>query len=144
MFSFFVLGFTEIIPTEDVSVFTPHELLLLLNGKSVVVTAEMQVACRYTGGYDKDSETIQLFWVTFDLLTQEQRRAVLKFATGASRVPLDGFDPTFTLTRSEFDRHALPTSHTCFNQLVLPPYTDPMVLKEKLLLSCSVEGFQLT
>lgn len=37
---------------------------------------------------------------------------------GTSRVPLDGFDPAFTLSQSEHLVDALPTAHTCFNHLV--------------------------
>jgi E3 ubiquitin-protein ligase HUWE1 len=137
-------GFSEVIPLDEVSVFDPNELLLLLNGKSVVVTAEIQIACRYTGGYDKESESIVLFWETFESMSQDERRAILKFATGASRVPLDGFDPEFTITKSEFDANALPSAHTCFNQLVLPPYKNAKNLKEKLLIAVQTVGFQLT
>ena len=34
-----------------------------------------------------------------------------------AQIPLDGFDPPFTITKSEHDDNALPSSHTCFNQV---------------------------
>jgi E3 ubiquitin-protein ligase HUWE1 len=39
----------------------------------------------------------------------------------------------------------LPEAHVCFNQLVLPPYASPEILREKLLLAVREgrEGFQL-
>jgi len=138
-------GFAEIIPEDHVMVFEPRELLLLLNGKSTVVVEEMRMAARYTGGYDATSTSVTLFWEAFQIMTQNERRMLLKFATGASRVPLDGFDPTFTITKSEFDKDALPTAHTCFNQLVLPPYQDVETLKKKVMMAVeNTEGFQLT
>ena len=138
-------GFSEIIPEDHVMVFQPKELLLLLNGKSIVLAEEMRLASRYTGGYEADSSSIVLFWQAFETMTQAERRMILKFATGASRVPLDGFDPTFTITKSEYNKDALPTSHTCFNQLVLPPYENIEMLKEKVLMAVeNTEGFQMT
>jgi len=138
-------GFSEIIPEDHVTVFEPKELLLLLNGKSTVVTEEMRMSSRYTGGYEESSHTVLLFWEAFESMTQDNRRQILKFATGASRVPLDGFDPMFTITRSEFDKDALPTAHTCFNQLVLPPYDAIELLIEKIMLAVeNTDGFQLT
>lgn len=38
----------------------------------------------------------------------------------------------------------LPMSHTCFNQLVLPPYKSKKILKQKLITAISnAEGFGL-
>ena len=64
-------------------------------------------------------------------------------------MPLDGFDPPFTLTRKEDVAQEdvdgmLPTSHSCFNQLVLPEYSSVKVLKEKLLYAAAhCSGFHL-
>ena len=89
-------------------------------------------------------------------------------------MPLDGFDPPFLLTRAgggnvrhpdyvepdgggdgggggglhgghAVDPDTLPTSHTCFNQLVLPSYASDAVLREKLLFAVeNAEGFHLS
>ena len=85
-------------------------------------------------------------------------------------MPLDGFDPPFLLTRAGggnvrhpdyvepeeggagggtghyIDPDTLPTSHTCFNQLVLPDcYASDAVLREKLLFACAhAGGFHLS
>jgi hypothetical protein len=41
-------------------------------------------------------------------------------------------------------RNSLPTSHTCFNQLLLPEYKTKQKLKERLALAISnAEGFGL-
>jgi len=49
------------------------------------------------------------------------RGDLLRFVTGSSRTPLDGFDPPFCVVGGgSLSRGALPRAHTCFNQLVLP------------------------
>ena len=74
------------------------------------------------------------------------RAQVLKFATGCPRIPLDGFNPPFTIVKSTYAIGSLPTSHTCFNQLVLPVYLDKSKLEEKLMFAIrhSQDGFQMT
>ena len=58
---------------------------------------------------------------------------------------LDGFDPAFTITKASTTKTALPSAHTCFNQLVLPEYGAQAVLQERL--HVAVEeggGFHMT
>ena len=138
-------GFAELIPNSHVSVFTPEELLLLLNGKSKIELGEMIASTRYTGGYEEHSMPVKLFWEVFTKMSQEERQNMLKFATGATRVPLDGFDPQFTITRGSSGTESLPSAHTCFNQLVLPPYMDASVLAKKLRTAVTeTASFELT
>lgn len=74
---------------------------------------------------------------------------LLRFATGSNRVPVEGFEPAFTITKAgggEGGTEALPHSHTCFNQLVLPDYGSKDLLRKKLdmaVASCK-SGFHLT
>ena len=139
-------GFYEIVPIHEIADFTPDELSLLLNGKHDIDVNEMASQSKYTGGYDKNSTTIQFFWVAVKSFSKEERGKLLQFATGTSRAPLDGFDPAFTVTRAEgVDENALPTAHTCFNQLVLPEYKSVETLMAKLRYAFdSSEGFMLT
>ena len=89
--------------------------------------------------------TIQLFWQVLQEMPPQARAAAIRFATGSPKVPLDGFDPPFTITLSEHSAEALPSSHTCFNQLVLPPYTSAQVMQDKLAYAISnAEGFGMT
>ena len=74
---------------------------------------------------------------------------MLRFATGAGRMPLDGFSPPFQLTMSSDDdpddELALPHAHTCFNQLVLPRYRTRTQLKDRLMFAvANTEGFHLS
>ena len=127
-------GFYEIVPLNEIISFTPTELSLLLNGKKDINVDEMANQTKYTGGYSKSSVAVQFFWVAMKSFTKEERGQLLQFATGTNKAPLDGFDPAFTITLAEgvdID-NALPTAHTCFNQLVLPEYASVEVLMAKL------------
>ena len=125
-------GFHEVIPREQMKIFSAEELESLMCGKQRINVDEMRVCSQYTGGYEDTSAPVELFWKVFAKLDDAERREVIRFATGSSRVPLDGFNPLFTITKSELGGDALPTAHTCFNQLVLPAYLSAARLKEKL------------
>ena len=149
-------GFYSIIKRECIRVFTPPELSLLFGGKMSVKVVELRTCTQYTGGYEVDadlsaspgSEVINMLWEVLEGWTDVVRRKFLKFVTGTPRVPLDGYDPCFTVTRAGDDVgvDALPTAHTCFNQLVLPAYANKHILEEKLMFAVSNagDGFMMT
>lgn len=64
------------------------------------------------------------------------RTAFLQFVTGTSRVPSEGFKALqgynghqkFNIHKY-YDVKHLPRSHTCFNQLDLPPYESKEILR---------------
>eukprot|EP00949_MAST-11_sp_MAST-11-sp1_P005209 g5209.t1 len=120
----FCKGFGSVIPLELLQEFSPKELRLLMNGRDDIDADLLTMCTAYQGGgFNADSELSKLFWRFFRSLDQTNRMVFLRFCTGCPRVPLDGFDPQFTLVISnELDQASLPRSHTCFNQLVLPPY----------------------
>lgn len=69
----------------------------------------------------------------------EQKSRLLQFATGTSRIPVNGFKDLqgsdgprrFTIEKSG-EESQLPKSHTCFNRLDLPPYKSYDALTQKL------------
>lgn len=69
----------------------------------------------------------------------EQKSRLLQFATGTSRIPVNGFKDLqgsdgprrFTIEKTT-DEDALPKSHTCFNRLDLPPYKTYEQLNAKM------------
>jgi len=79
----------------------------------------------------------------FDWLRQqsvEARGRVLAFCTGSSRLPAGGWDSLkdpqgapipFRITIVG-EKTALPSAHTCFNTLVLPPVESPEELAAKM------------
>lgn len=75
----------------------------------------------------------------------EQKKRFLFFATGSDRAPLGGLgNMTFVIMKNGQDNDQLPSAHTCFNHLLLPPYKSRDKLKKKLLIAISnSEGFGL-
>lgn len=104
---------------------------------------------RHTG-YTAESKQVQWFWTVVRVLSTEERALLLKFCTGSSRLPVDGFGglhPAFLIHKTGYDeRRPLPTSATCFNMLKLPDYPDSATLEKSLLLAIrfGAEGFAFT
>lgn len=149
-------GFRELIPLELLAVFDERELELLIGGMSEIDTYASQhivtkkgidlSGCRddwiaYTDyrGYDKSDQVIEWFWQCIRSWPTERKARLLQFATGTSRVPVNGFKDLqgsdgprrFTIDKSG-DPSQLPRSHTCFNRIELPPYEDYESLEKKL------------
>lgn len=85
---------------------------------------------------------IQWFWKCVRSWPPERKSRLLQFATGTSRIPVNGFKDLqgsdgprrFTIEKSG-DPSQLPKSHTCFNRIDLPPYKDYASLEHKLTLA---------
>jgi ubiquitin-protein ligase E3 A len=78
-------------------------------------------------------------------LSSEDQHNLLAFATGSDRVPVGGVSTMeFVLQRASDDSDQLPTSHTCFNVLLIPEYSSKDKLREKLRLAIThSSGFGL-
>lgn len=87
-------------------------------------------------------EVVQWFWKCVRSWPPERKSRLLQFATGTSRIPVNGFKDLqgsdgprrFTIEKSG-DPSQLPKSHTCFNRIDLPPYKDYATLEQKLTLA---------
>jgi hypothetical protein len=62
-----------------------------------------------------------------------------------NRIPLDGFDPPFNITKSSDESPTcLPVSHTCFNMFVVPDYHSYQQFREKVLFAImNTDSFEL-
>lgn len=154
----FLKGFHEIIPLtvlQQVEI-NRDELFLILNGKREVDVEEIRAYCIYqplhsddisADAFNESHDTVIWLWRALREMTDSQRRGVLLFFTGSSRVPLDGYDPPINITEGNPDdlpKNSLPRAHTCFNQLVLPEYSTYEDLKDKLLFAVeNTDGFLL-
>jgi len=93
-------------------------------------------------GYEVNDEVIQWFWKCVRSWPPERKSRLLQFATGTSRIPVNGFKDLqgsdgprrFTIEKAG-DPNQLPKSHTCFNRIDLPPYKDYASLEHKLTLA---------
>ena len=133
---------------EDLSLdllFRPEELKLLVVGSPELDFDALESNTEYEGGYDGDSAVIKHFWKWIKNADRESQLKFLKFTAGSSMSPIGGLGNLgFKIQRAGPDSPQLPTSHTCFNTLLLPEYDSYEKLEERLtraILEC--EGFGL-
>uniref|UniRef100_A0A8C4UZL9 Ubiquitin-protein ligase E3A n=1 Tax=Falco tinnunculus TaxID=100819 RepID=A0A8C4UZL9_FALTI len=113
------------------------------NGDKIPITNEnrknldfqaLEETTEYDGGYTRDSVIIREFWEIVHSFTDEQKRLFLQFTTGTDRAPVGGLGKLkMIIAKNGPDTERLPTSHTCFNVLLLPEYSSKEKLKERLL-----------
>ncbi|KAH7476833.1 E3 ubiquitin-protein ligase ptr1 [Phytophthora ramorum] len=140
-----VQGFTTLVPLSAIKVFNLIELKMLVNGKPTIDVEELRSCTVFQGGYDEHAQVVLWLWQALRAFTTELRGMFLKFMTGTNKIPLDGFEPPLNLTKSDLDPQALPRTHTCFNQLVLPEYTSYETLVEKVTFAITnADGFELS
>jgi alpha-tubulin suppressor-like RCC1 family protein len=122
----------------------PEELELLVVGTPSLDFNALQVRTEYEG-YDKDSKVVRDFWRFVHEGSFDTQVKLLKFCTGSSRAPIGGLSELdFKIQRAGPDSMQLPTSHTCFNTIMLPEYSNYEKLKDRLgraIVEC--EGFGL-
>jgi E3 ubiquitin-protein ligase NEDD4 len=137
-FNAFIAGFNELIPTDLVNVFDERELELLIGGIADIDVEDWKKHTDYRG-YTENDEVIQHFWKCIRGWDAEQKSRLLQFATGTSRIPVNGFKDLqgsdgprrFTVEKAG-EPGQLPKSHTCFNRIDLPPYKSYEQLTNKL------------
>lgn len=137
-FQAFVSGFNELIPPDLVNVFDERELELLIGGIADIDVDDWKKHTDYRG-YTESDEVIANFWKCIRSWDAEQKSRLLQFATGTSRIPVNGFKDLqgsdgprrFTIEKAG-EPNQLPKSHTCFNRLDLPPYKTYEALNQKL------------
>ncbi|WFC96390.1 HECT-type E3 ubiquitin transferase [Malassezia brasiliensis] len=140
-FRAFISGFSELIPLDLINVFDERELELLMGGMSEIDVDDWKRFTDYRGFTEQD-DVVQWFWQCVQKWPAEQRSRLLQFATGTSRIPVNGFKDLqgsdgprrFTIEKSG-EVNQLPKSHTCFNRIDLPPYPSREVLENKLVLA---------
>ncbi|KAI8637213.1 hypothetical protein BD408DRAFT_447787 [Parasitella parasitica] len=125
----FVQGFHDVIPAPLIQIFNEQELELLISGLPDIDIDDWKNNTEYQG-YAASSPPIQWFWRAVRSFDQEERAKLLQFATGTSKVPLEGFSQLqgssgvqkFQIHKDFGGENRLPSAHTCFNQVDLPQY----------------------
>jgi HECT-domain (ubiquitin-transferase) len=130
----------------SLGMFTPAELELLVCGLPHLDFPGLQAAAKYDGGFDAASEAVVWFWDILHSLPLEQKREFLRFTSGSDRAPVGGLGKlSICIQRAGPDTDRLPTSHTCFNILLLPEYASREKMAERLVtaITNSSAGFGL-
>jgi len=148
-------GFFQVMAKEELAALDldDRELELILCGIPKIDVDDWRKNTAYKSGYKEGDQVIKLFWEVLSEWDDELRSAVLRFATGTPKVPVEGFGALkgsggpklFTIQKVKWDLTRLPQAATCFNTLYLPPYETADQLKEKLEFAVTeaAEGFGL-
>uniref|UniRef100_A0A914YK25 Ubiquitin-protein ligase E3B n=1 Tax=Panagrolaimus superbus TaxID=310955 RepID=A0A914YK25_9BILA len=170
----FISGFRSIISSTWLSLFSTHELQMLISGTTYDIdVGDLRKNTAYYGGFHSKHRVIKWLWEIIEHdFTSDERKLFLKFVTSCSRGPLLGFcslEPPFSIRCIEVgddqdqgdtlgsvvrgffaikrnrNPARLPTSSTCFNLLKLPNYSKKSLLLEKLRYAIhSNAGFELS
>jgi ubiquitin-protein ligase E3 A len=143
----FERGFLQVMEGSSLDLLLrPEELELLVVGTPELDFDALQENTVYEGGFDKDSPVVQNLWRFVKQSPLETQLKFLKFSTGTTKAPIGGLGAMpFKIQRAGPDSMQLPTSHTCFNTLLVPDYgADYEKLMDRLsraIIEC--EGFGL-
>lgn len=140
----FSRGFHTACSSVALSFLCPEELEVLICGVAGFSIVDLRKYTTYKG-YTNDDETIKYLWQVLAQLSSSKQRRFLHFCTGGDRIPVSGWQELhFTVIKAPTPPNMLPMAHTCFNQLLLPPYTSKQLLAEKLTIAIdNAEGFGL-
>ncbi|CAI5732425.1 unnamed protein product [Peronospora farinosa] len=148
-------GLYEVIPKSLITIFDYQELDFYLSGLPTLNVTDWQNNSRVrhaaqdndSDGIEQELEVMEWFWDVVGSFTDDQRARLLQFATGCSRVPVEGFRALtsasgivhpFTLQMVPLGTPPLgmcPRAHTCFNRIDLPVYETKEDLKSYLSLA---------
>ncbi|XP_033631620.1 ubiquitin-protein ligase E3A-like [Asterias rubens] len=134
-FKAFKRGFDMVTDESPLKIwFRPEEVELLVCGSRHFDFDALEEATEYDGGYTKESTIIKYFWEIVHKMDDNQKKKLLMFTTGSDRVPVGGLAKLrLIIAKNGADSDRLPTSHTCFNVLLLPEYNSKEKLEERLL-----------
>lgn len=156
-------GLYEVIPKSLLTIFDYQELDFYLSGLPTINVADWMNNSRVrhcaldddSKGIEQELEVLQWFWDVVSCFTDDQRARLLQFATGCSRVPVEGFRALtsasgivhpFTLQMVPTGTPPLgmcPRAHTCFNRIDLPVYETKEDLNSylSLVIQMEITGF---
>jgi ubiquitin-protein ligase E3 A len=142
----FMSGFMKVMEGSSLDLLDPYELELLVVGTQELDFAALERRTEYDGGFDRSTPVIGNLWRYLQSSSREEQLMFLKFTTGSSKAPIGGLGSMpFKVQRAGPDGIMLPTSHTCFNTLLLPDYGESYdklaLLLGRAIMEC--EGFGL-
>ncbi|XP_059055440.1 apoptosis-resistant E3 ubiquitin protein ligase 1 [Achroia grisella] len=138
----FARGLAALVPPRLLAAFSETELELLACGSGELGVADWRRHALVAGGGRGWARLLAWFWAALAAFTPPERARLLQFTTGCSQLPPGGFqelNPRFQITAAP-TFGALPTAHTCFNQLCLPDYDSYEQLVHALLWAINEGG----
>ncbi|KAF9925187.1 putative E3 ubiquitin-protein ligase HTD2 [Linnemannia zychae] len=144
-FNAFSEGFHLVTLGSAIQLFRPEEVEQLICGSPDLDFHALEQITQYEGGFHAKSRIIRWFWEIVHAYEDKDKKRLLFFATGSDRVPIGGLGHlSFTISKNGPDSMRLPTSHTCYNTLMLCAYSSKERLQERLMTAIgNAEGFGL-
>jgi hypothetical protein len=96
-------GFQSFIQPKYTKYLTMTEFQSLLGGQIGIEVTEIRRDFQLTGGFDERSDVVVLFWKLLDTWDTEKLAKLLAFVTGCSSMPVDGLQPSLTITKMHID-----------------------------------------
>lgn len=135
----FAQGFQDLLVNSTYQQFLralePEDIDLMLYGYDRDICLNDWKAHTEYHEYNEADDTIIWFWQVVEDMKMEERRKLLFFSTSLSHLPAEGFSglsSKFHIHRAYTDLSWLPTAHTCFYQLVIPPYSCFKMMYDRL------------
>jgi E3 ubiquitin-protein ligase NEDD4 len=134
-------GFYQIVDPEFARIFDGEELRGLVEGSATVDIDDWENHSIFQDFTSEEGARYKKwFWDALRSFPDGRKIGFLQFATGSSRVPLNGIaelfkqneDGLFVIKKSELDPERLPTSHICVGIIDLPCYGSFEELSDKL------------
>lgn len=143
LFEFMVNGFKKSVDSSKLRLYDAIELREKINGEKFINIYDWKNNTKYDS---EDEDYVDLFFDIISDWSQEKLQKLLKFATGSSLVPVNGFanlpNELFNIEVS-YDPDMYPEAHTCFNRIVLPKDNYEDELERKLEEAIEVVDFSL-
>eukprot|EP01029_Cantina_marsupialis_P017936 TRINITY_DN4057_c0_g2_i2.p1 TRINITY_DN4057_c0_g2~~TRINITY_DN4057_c0_g2_i2.p1 ORF type:complete len:1511 (+),score=591.48 TRINITY_DN4057_c0_g2_i2:227-4759(+) len=130
-------GLSTQIPINLLTLFTWHELELMVCGRPTVDVELLRENTIYGDNVSPESFHIKNFWEIIREFNDKERQLYLRFVWGRSRLPLTSADFPRPHKINVLDKPKpddfYPVSHTCFFSLDLPVYSTKEIMRERLL-----------
>ncbi|CAI5719815.1 hypothetical protein KXD40_006588 [Peronospora effusa] len=155
-----LMGFYDVMPQFLITVFDYQEFDLLLSGVPELDVNDWHAHSevrwvKLEKPTPAEHRVLKWFWECMAEFTSEERARLLQFATGTSRVPVQGFKALtssdgrvrrFTIQfvqRGAPPTGLMPKGHTCFNRIDLPLYhtKEEMINYVTLVMNMEISGF---
>ncbi|CAJ0606005.1 unnamed protein product [Cylicocyclus nassatus] len=142
-------GVSTVIDPNWLAMFSPSELQTLVSGADADLDVDdmMKHTAVHNIRDDADRDYMNTFWSVVSEMSPEDKRGLLKFITGCSRPPIEGFKMLYPAIGIQLvhDSDHLPTSATCMNLFKLPIYNSRAKLEDKLRYAINAgAGFELS
>ena len=139
----FLSGFNSIFPFESLSIFSPQEIVSIIEGNKEPLTNEdLHKYFEISHGYLNTSPQVEMLFETICEMNNDEQKDFLRFVIGSPCLPiggLRGIEPKLSVVKKDIQGRnpdfELPISSTCTHILKLPEYSSKAILKEKLLLA---------